>query len=280
MQRMNKRDVTITQPLNPQSHMSGCYSLLSSKINHSIEAIQKAEQLALKYNDFGFHVAFSGGKDSQVIYELCKMSGVKFKAFFYKTSVDPKELLGFILENYPAVEWIRPKMTMYQLILKKGMLPLRQCRFCCEYLKERNGLNSVVITGITRAESAKRKKRQEFESSCKIGSDKNLLNPILDWTKQDVLQFLKERDIQLCSLYEKQERIGCVGCPMSPKTMRRDFRNMPNFKKAYINTVQKLMTEKGKYSEFDNAEDVVNWWSSGLSRSVYLANKLQTELVF
>lgn len=277
---MNERDTTIAQPLNPQLGMSLCYSLLSFKINHSIDIIKKAEQMALKYNDFGFHVAFSGGKDSQVIYELCKMAGVKFKAFFYKTSVDPRELLSFIRENYPEVEWIKPKMTMYQLIYKKGMLPLRQCRFCCEYLKERNGLNAVVITGITRAESAKRKKRQEFESSCKIGSDKNLLNPILDWTKQDVLQFLKERNIELCTLYEKQERIGCVGCPMSPKTMRRDFRNMPNFKKAYVNTVQKLMTEKGKYSEFESAEDVVNWWSSGLSRSVYLANKLQTELVF
>ena len=250
------------------------------KIEDSILTIQKAEKLALSYNDFGFHVAFSGGKDSQVIYELCKMANVKFKAFFYKTSVDPKELLSFIRNNYPDVEWIRPKMTMYQLILKKGMLPLRQCRFCCEYLKERNGLNSVVITGITKAESAKRKKRQEFESSCKIGSDKNLLNPILDWTKQDVLQFLKERKIELCTLYEQQERIGCVGCPMSPKTMRRDFRNMPNFKLAYINTVKKLMIEKGKYPEFESAEDVVNWWSSGLSRAVWLANKQQYSISF
>ncbi len=252
---------------------------LKDKIEHSIEVIQKVEQMALKYNDFGFHLAFSGGKDSQVIYELCKMAGVKFKAFFYKTSVDPKELLKFILENYPDIEWIKPKMTMFQLILKKGMLPLRQCRFCCEYLKERNGLNAVVITGITKAESTKRKKRQEFESSCKIGADKNLLNPILDWTKQDVLQFLKKRNIKLCILYEKQERIGCVGCPMSPKTMRRDFRNMPNFKKAYINTVQKLMN-KGKYSEFESSEDVINWWSSGLSRTVYLANKKQLKLFF
>jgi phosphoadenosine phosphosulfate reductase len=251
-----------------------------SKLQHSISVIKKAEQMALQYNDFGFHVAFSGGKDSQVIYELCKMAGVKFKAFFYKTSVDPRELLSFIRNNYPNVEWIKPGLTMYQLILKKGMLPLRQCRFCCEYLKERNGLNAVVITGITRDESVKRKKRQEFESSCKMGKDKNLLNPILNWTKQDVLIFLKERKIESCSLYEKQDRIGCVGCPMSPKTMRRDFRNMPNFKFAYVNTVKKLMIEKGKYPEFESAEDVVNWWSSGLSRIVYLANKHQTELVF
>lgn len=249
-----------------------------NKIEESITQIREAEKMALQYNDFGFHVAFSGGKDSQVIYELCKMAGVKFKAFFYKTSVDPKELLSFIRQNYPDVEWIKPEYTMYQLILKKGMLPLRQCRFCCEFLKERNGLNAVVITGITKAESAKRKKRKSFESSCKLGQDKNLLNPILDWSKYEVWQFLKDRKIEVCKLYSKQQRIGCIGCPMSPKTMRRDFRDYPNNKRAYINTVAKLMERKGKYPEFENAEDVVNWWMSGLSRAVYLANKSQTKL--
>ena len=255
--------------------MTDLSNLLKIKISKSIELIQKAEKIALNYNDFGFHVAFSGGKDSQVIYELCNMAEVRFKGFFYKTSVDPVELLSFIRSNYPLVEWIMPKQTMFQLIQKKGMLPLRQARYCCEFLKEKNGLNSAVLTGITRSESFKRKKRQEFETSCKNGNDKTLINPILDWSKQDVYNFLEYRDISICALYKIQDRIGCVGCPMSPKRMRRDFRNMPNFKKAYIKSVQKLIDQKGKYSQFENAEDVVDWWSSGLSRSVYLANKLQ-----
>lgn len=255
-----------------------CCSQLSFKVQQSVELIKKAETLALKYNDFGFHVAFSGGKDSQAIYELCKMAGVKFKAFFYKTSVDPRELLSFIRSNYPDVQWVRPKMTMYQLIIKKGMLPLRQARFCCEYLKERNGAGAVVVTGITADESAKRAKRKEQEHSCVKGQDKVFIHPILNWKKREVIQFLKDRNIEMCSLYETQQRIGCVGCPMAPKTMRRDFENMPNFKKAYVNTVQKLMDEKGKYPQFENAEDVVMWWSSGLSRAVYLANKKQMKL--
>jgi len=252
--------------------------MLEKKINDSIDIIRKMESTALIYNDFGFHVAFSGGKDSQVIIELCKMAGVKYQAFFYKTSVDPMELLRFIRMNYPEVIWIRPRMSMFQLIIKKGMLPLRQARFCCEYLKEQNGLNSVVITGITKSESIKRSKRQTFESSCKLGLDKVLLNPILDWSVSDVFGFLKIRNIKTCSLYDTVSRIGCVGCPMSPKSMRRDFNNMPNFKKAYVNTVNRLMTDKGKYSEFESASDVVTWWSSGLSRSVYMANKTQFKL--
>lgn len=54
--------------------------MLQSKIDKAIETLQKYEKLALKYSPSGFHVAFSGGKDSQVIYELCRMAGVKFNA--------------------------------------------------------------------------------------------------------------------------------------------------------------------------------------------------------
>jgi len=65
---------------------------------------------------------------------------------------------------------------------------------------------------------------------------------------------------------------------MAPKQMRKDFRERPNFKLAYINTVKKLMTDKGKYLEFENAEDAIDWWASGLSKKEYLANKLQYEI--
>jgi len=248
---------------------------MNKKIQHSIDLIKRAEILALSYSEEGFHLAFSGGKDSQVIYELAKMAGVKFKAYFYKTSVDPRELLSFIRSNYQDVEWINPEMSMYQLIYKKSMLPLRQCRFCCEYLKERQGINRVVITGITADESARRAKRKEEDFSCIKGQDKFMIHPILKWKKSEVLQFLLDRNIDKCSLYKTQERIGCVGCPMSPKTMRRDFKNMPNFKKAYINTVQKLMDEKAKYLDFESATDVVDWWASGLSKKQWFANKKQ-----
>ena len=65
------------------------------------------EKMALQYSPDGFHVAFSGGKDSQVIHELCRMAHVKFKAYFYQTSVDPPELLRFIRTNYPGVAWLK-----------------------------------------------------------------------------------------------------------------------------------------------------------------------------
>jgi phosphoadenosine phosphosulfate reductase len=249
---------------------------LLNKISHSIQQIQKYEKIALQYNENGFHIAFSGGKDSQCVLQLCKEAGVKFKSYFYKTSVDPPEVLSFIRNNYPFVEWIKPKFTMYQLILKKGMLPLAHARFCCEHLKERNGLNSVVVSGLRKAESRKRQKREEFEVSCKIGQDKVMVNPIIYWTRQDVWQFLNSRNIATCPLYEKQKRTGCIGCPNSPNQIRIDFANRPNFEKAYTNTVRKLMETKKVYKEFASAEEVIKWWTSGLSRKNFIDSKQQT----
>ena len=49
----------------------------------------------------GYFLAFSGGKDSQCVYHLAKMAGVKFDAHYNITSVDPPELVQFIKKKYP-----------------------------------------------------------------------------------------------------------------------------------------------------------------------------------
>lgn len=54
----------------------------------------------------GYFVAFSGGKDSQCIYHLCEMAGVKFDAHYSVTSVDPPNLfvlLSKIIRTYISI---------------------------------------------------------------------------------------------------------------------------------------------------------------------------------
>jgi len=252
---------------------------LENKISKSIEIIKKTENLALRYNEFGYHLAFSGGKDSQVIYELAKMAGVKFNAYFYKTSVDAPELLTFIRSNYPDVIWLKPNETMYQIILRKRMLPTRRMRFCCEILKERQGFNSVVIVGLRKCESNSRSKRNEISHSCVNGKDKFLLSPILEWTNADVWQFLKSRKVESCILYNQFKRIGCIGCPMNNKTQRKEFEMFPNFKLAYLNTIKKLF-DKGIFSDFEDEKDILKWWTSGISKKKYMAMKNQLSIKF
>ena len=61
--------------------------------------------------DHGFWLSFSGGKDSVVILELAKMAGVKFTAYYSVTTIDPPELVRFIIEEHPEVKRILPKKT-------------------------------------------------------------------------------------------------------------------------------------------------------------------------
>lgn len=92
---------------------------LQSKIDYSIALLRKCEQMALDYDpEDGFYLAFSGGKDSQVLYHLAKMAGVKFKAHMNLTSIDPPEVIRFVKRNYPDVELIKPKMSIYDMALK------------------------------------------------------------------------------------------------------------------------------------------------------------------
>lgn len=114
----------------------------------------------------GYYVAFSGGKDSQCVYHLCKMAGVKFDAHYNVTSVDPPELVHFIQKNYPDVDFDYPRdkdgnvITMWNLIPAERMPPTRLARYCCQTLKETSGKGRYTVTGVRHAESSNRKRNQ------------------------------------------------------------------------------------------------------------------------
>lgn len=113
---------------------------LKYRIDKSIAFLRKAEHLAKMYApENGFYLAFSGGKDSQALYHIAQMAGVKFKAHFSPTTVDPPQLIRFIRRQYPDVEFRKVKMSMYDMALKKGCLPTKRARWCCAEYKEASG---------------------------------------------------------------------------------------------------------------------------------------------
>lgn len=123
----------------------------------------------------GYYVAFSGGKDSQCVYHLCQLAGVKFDAHYCVTSIDPPELVRFIKKNYPDVKFEHKKdrngkpITMWTLIPQKGIPPTRLVRYCCEELKESSGAGRFTVTGVRASESGNRKRNQGVITVPKAG---------------------------------------------------------------------------------------------------------------
>ena len=281
---------------------------LSRITDEAINFIRNAEKLALRMDERGFHVAFSGGKDSQVLLALIEMANVKHHAEMQVTSVDSPNIMRFVRKYYPQVRLNLPKRNMRQLILDKGMLPTRRARFCCSELKEKAGAGCCTCIGIRKAESSSRKKRhsvevigqrvgydivtgelqeqnnwggQLFDNDqptnvyCVDGKDKVVISPIFDWTDNDIWAFIYKHNLPYCDLYDKGfHRIGCLFCPMaSLKEKAREMQMFPKFaEKVYIRTIRELM-KKGKYDQFRTPEQVFQWWVSNESAKDWLAHQ-------
>ena len=139
---------------------------LREKIIHSVELIRKGEKFALMYDpEDGYYNTFSGGKDSQALYHIAELAGVKFDAHMNLTSVDPPEVIRFVKKSYPEVDLIKPKKSIYQLAIEKQILPTMRVRWCCAEYKELSGAGRVTLIGIRHQESSRRAKRNEVEIS-------------------------------------------------------------------------------------------------------------------
>jgi len=214
----------------------------------------------------GYYLAFSGGKDSITIYDLAVRAGVKFDAHYSQTTVDPPEVQRFIKDHYASVAWEKPRNSMFRLIPKKKMLPTRIIRYCCAELKEIGGAGRTVITGIRWAESANRRGRDVYEESRRT-SGKWFLHPIIDWSNQDVWDYIRARDMPYCSLYDEgKTRIGCIMCPMQgAKGMQIDAERYPKYYKAYLKAIGKLLDVlraegKDRNMHGSTPEEIMYWW--------------------
>lgn len=280
-----------------------------NKLQHSIDLLRRSEALALRYYAAGFYLAFSGGKDSQALYHVAKLAGVKFEPHYALTTLDPPELVRFIRSNYPDVITDRSDMTFAQLCIKKKALPTMRMRFCCAVLKETKGAGTVTLTGVRRQESIKRSKRNEAEIigrrepkfrgtleqfdqftrekevegvQCIKSKDKIVINPIIDWSEADVWYFLNEVvKVEHCALYDRGwRRLGCLFCPMaSKKEIIKQGRDYPKYYALMLRTIAKLRKNDymNQYPDLTD-EEVFNWWISKEGIAKWYAKHKQPSL--
>lgn len=271
-------------------------SELAEKVKESIARIKNFDPLSFSQSG-AYYLAFSGGKDSVVCKALLDMAGVKYDGHYSVTSVDPPELVQFIKDKYAEVsrdiprysdygggayrgdEWIGKQITMWNLIPWLKIPPIRQIRYCCDYLKESSGDGRLTVTGVRWEESFRRKRKHGFVTvygkidntiaespyfrltgnrgavlvndnaesremidAC-VTRSKTCLNPIIDWTNAEVWEFIKAEKIPYCELYDCGfKRLGCIGCPMGVRKQRmREFAIWPKYKAAYLRAFKKMI---------------------------------------
>lgn len=257
-----------------------------------------------------YYLAYSGGKDSDVILTLAKMAGVKYEAVHNLTTVDAPETIYHVRKQLDVrIDKARDgegnHITMERLIVEKRLPPTHKMRYCCSVLKERGGERRKVITGVRRFESVKRKESgalvkiigspkrtqraaddngieyrvnrqggllmdndnddsREFVEDC-YRTHKTMINPIIDWTDDDVWEFLHHYGIETNPLYECGfGRIGCVGCPLARKNQRYlEFARYPKYKERYIRAFDmmiKARKEDGLPTDWKSGEEVFKRW--------------------
>lgn len=213
---------------------------LQKKIDQAIRLLQQA---AANYEDI--ELAYSGGKDSDVILELARMAGIPFTAIYKNTTIDPPGTIEHCKAN--GVQIVQPKHTFFQLIEKKGF-PSRFARFCCSELKEYK-IKDCAILGIRREESGKRAKLYKEPEQCRVYSKKEKAHhiyPILYWTQEDIQAFVELRGIKLHPLYYRDDgtidysrRLGYLACPLQSDRGLAEFKQYPRLVRAWLRAGQR-----------------------------------------
>jgi len=229
--------------------------------------LSKSIDIIRQYQPAGdYHLGFSGGIDSQVLYHVALDASARFKAY-YQNDLAPPEVKQFIRSDYPQVIWqSEPGFNFYEKMSTKGF-PLRQARWCCEYMKERGGNGEVVLLGIRREESPSRSAYPVAQQWDKGKIHKFVVRPILDWTREEEKAYLRSKGIKWCSLYDKGfHRLGCVLCPMAGVEEKRlQAAYWPRMALAWERSFERLyqnrlLTGSKSIKPWESAKEMFDWY--------------------
>ncbi|MHA1838689.1 MAG: phosphoadenosine phosphosulfate reductase domain-containing protein [Candidatus Ranarchaeia archaeon] len=238
-----------------------------------------------QFIDNNLAVSFSGGKDSLVVLDLAQRLGFK-KAVFVNTTIEFEQTLQYIksIEDFYSIkiDTVSAPVDFIDMIKHTG-IPTRLMRWCCDVFKfgplaayaRKNKLDGF-ITGLRRMESNKRV-NYKFNDINPLVPVKQI-NPILDWSDEDVWGYIKAYNLPTNPLYQYLDRIGCWCCPYRSSTERRRIakiipKKIQQFEIILQDFAHKLKIKNKKH--FVKKEGWVSWSTPLKKRSIGIYSPCQ-----
>ena len=182
----------------------------AEKVERSLELISEAYE---QFGD-GLVMANSLGKDSLVVWDLCKRVSPDIRGFIVTTRHKPpetKEFMRQLVLKYPEL----------QIYSNDDPIPDRLYETdpdaCCNKLKvepTRRAVKEMNITcWVTGLRCTEGRTRTDFQEIEERDRDLVKLNPILVWEEREVWQYLALYGVPVNPLYKKGYRsLGCEPC--------------------------------------------------------------------
>ncbi|MCK9471665.1 MAG: phosphoadenosine phosphosulfate reductase family protein [Bacilli bacterium] len=260
------------EPIDIQKTIENNTDALNNLVGESLEFIRSVKKDYSKPNS-QMTVAFSGGKDSQVILDLVSrvLNPDEYIVIYTDTGMEipfVKETISYTNKHYsgkyPRFEFYtaKPKQDTHKLWEYFGP-PSQKLRWCCSVCKsvpfvqtlrkhvDMSKLsNTIVFEGVRAEESSRRKRYNRLAEDVK---HINLINarPILDWSITEVFLYLLQRNIEINKAYRYgMWRVGCSVCPFASKPanyyLGKLFKEQTD---SFVKHIHKLALSRGMTDE-------------------------------
>lgn len=115
---------------------------------------------------------------------------------------------------------------------------------------KKNPKGGVMLMNYDNSENA------EMIYTC-FRTNKTLVNPLINWTDDDVWRYIRDEKIPYNPLYDcGWHRVGCIGCPMAQRRGRAfEFERYPKYRDRFIRIADKIveMRKQKKGKDYNGA---------------------------
>ncbi len=194
--------------------------------------LKAQEIIKLGFDAFGDRLSFASslGEEDQVITDMIAKVAPELEVFTLDTGrlfQETYQLIAKTQKKYPITFKIYYPDTkaVEEMVEEKGIdlfyESIENRKLCCGIRKVqplRRALSKVDawMTGLRREQSVTRTELKTFEWD--EGNQKIKINPLADWSLEDVHQYIKENDVDVSPLHDKGfVSIGCASCTRAVK---------------------------------------------------------------